>query len=195
MPGIAGPAVRSVAVVIVIVLAIAACGGSGGNGKSKTSTTSTAPTSTAIRPPSHPEGGGVFTQVDVTYPPAPKALDTEPTVSPAVGGLTTVFTVHVQVRSRLGAHGHARLAYRVLLKGIRPRCAVFTELDAARLGSRAPIHLHPPIELGWCAGTYKGTVLLETNPSCPPPTSASAPPCHLFATRYEVVGHFSFVAR
>jgi hypothetical protein len=190
---------RGVVAVIIAGGLLAACGGSGRSGGSKKTTTTSTPKTATVTPPSgkrpvKSEGPGYLTQVNVHYPAAPAALDTAPTVSPAVGGLTAVFAVHVTVHSTLGASGDFRRDYRVLLDGIRPRCAVFTELDAARLGSRATILLRPPIELGWCRGPYKGTVLLETNPSCPPPTSSS-PPCHLFATRYQVVGRFSFVAR
>lgn len=178
---------------ICSVMLLSACGGSGGH-PSSTSTTTTVTPPTTTAPKVKPEGSGVLTQVNVHYPSAPASLQVDPTVTPTTGGLKTVFTLHVHVRSPLGPEGHYLRSYRVLLAGIRPRCAVFTLLDAAKLGSTAPVALHPPIELGWCRGPYRGTVLLETNPSCVAASAGQAPSCAHFATRYQVVGRFTFAA-
>lgn len=179
---------------------IAACGGSGhhasttrttGGATSATSTTLASPSRTL---PSRPESS-ILPQLRIHYPTAPPADQTAPTVTPTSGTTKTVFVVHLNVRSHLGAHGYARLDYEVLMAGIHPRCGQWTELDAARFGTRAEIVLRPPFVLGWCAGPYNVRVLLQTNPSCPPRTSTSAPPCRTYPTRYAVVGRFTFVTR
>lgn len=192
-------------------LVIGACGGSSGNDGATgaastaadtpvTSTGATATAPTNPTPPGHKvippaESSGVLTQVNKHYPKGTPAEQTAPTVTPAAGGAKTVFALHLNVRSQLGARGYASRDYEVLLAGIRPRCALWTELPAGRLGARAEVALHPPYYLGWCAGPYHGTVLLQTNASCPPRTSTTAPPCRTFPTRYAVVGRFTFRAR
>jgi hypothetical protein len=188
-------------------LALGACGGSSGHPGDATSTSRAAdtpatatgatatPTVPARRVVPRTESSGVLTQVNNHYPDGKPAEQTAPTVTPGTGGLKTVFTLHLNVRSLLGPHGYARRDYEVLLAGIRPRCALWTQLDAGKLGTRADVALHPPYYLGWCAGAYHGTVLLQTNPSCPPRTSTTAPPCRMYPTRYAVVGRFTFRAR
>lgn len=181
--------------VAAAALGLAACGGSShpATTTSTTTTTATAPRHTVTSLP--PESSAVLSQIDVAYPEGSAAEQTKPTVTPPVAGLKATFTLHLKVSSTLGARGYARRDYEILLKGIRPRCAVWTQLDDGALGSEAAVALPAPIELGWCAGVYRGRVLLQTNPSCPPRTSTTAPPCRTYAPRYAVVGRFTFRTR
>jgi hypothetical protein len=176
------------------ILLLAGCGGSSKQ-PPHTGTAKTTATVPRIPVKAKPEGTGVLAQATISYPMGPASLQAAPSVTPAVGSTTTVFALHVHVRSPLGPHGRYFRDYRVLLTGIRPRCAVFTDFYAATVGARATIELRPPLELGWCRGPYHGRVLLQTSSSCPPRTSTNAPACLTLPTRDEVVGRFGFVAR
>ena len=96
---------------------------------------------------------------------------------------------------RLGATGGARTDYRVFLKGPRPRCDEYTLIEQASPGRRVTAQLRPPYVLGWCRGVIHGSVMLESNPYCPPPVPGKTHKCRLFATRFADVGDFSFVTR
>ena len=186
---------RRIAVVIVAVVVVAAAVIALTRSSSSPSTGTGSRTGLAARP-AKPEGSGVLTQVDRRYPQASPSQRTAPAVSPRIGSTSTIFTVKLTVRQRLGPHGSVRDSYRLLLAGPRPRCAVFTELTSATEGTRVGVKLNPPIELGWCRGTYRGAVLLETNPNCSPaPAGRRTRQCHLFATRYAEAGRFDFRTR
>ena len=177
-------ALAAVVAVGVATLSLTACGGN---------STSTTSRTTEAAPPAKAESA-VPKAAFVSYPRAPASQQTAPTVAPRAGNTSTIFTLHLTARRALGAQGYARYDYRVYLVGPRPRCAEFTEVTAAKSGARVGVALRPPIELGWCRGTFAGTVLLETNPSCPPaPTGGRTRPCPTFKTRLQNVGHFKFV--
>jgi hypothetical protein len=93
-------------------------------------------------------------------------------------------------RSHLGVTGHVRHDYRILLLGPHPRCAEFTEITTGATGARLHKALLAPYYLGWCRGTYRGVVILDTSPVCNP--TPGTPPCVLFATRSLDVGRFTF---
>jgi hypothetical protein len=175
-----------------VVSAVAGCGSGGTSGTSGATTTAATKTNAATRPVK-PESS-VLKAAFRTYPRAPASQQVAPTVSPHAGKTSTIFTLGLTVRHALGAHGSGQYDYRVFLVGPRPRCASFTLDYAGRPGVRVPVKLEPPTTLGWCIGTIRGTVLLETNPNCPPPPATGRKrPCPSFATRFSDVGHFKFV--
>ncbi len=161
------------------VLLLAACGGGA----------KTAPTGSGFAPESR-----VLSLAAARFPPAPAAEQTQPSVAPAVGTTTTRFQVRFTARQRLGANGPVRYDYRIILQGVHPRCAVFTEVTVAARDERVSTILRPPFDLGWCIGPYRALVVLDTSPHCLPPQPGS-PACTLFATRSLDAGRFSFSAR
>jgi hypothetical protein len=185
--------VAAAVVVVVVIAAIVLL--------TRSSKTAPQPTSSSARtggsspvPSPRPESAGTLALAKGHYPVAPGSQQTSPSVSPQSGSTTASFMLRLTSRQQLGAHGHVRLDYKVVLTGPRPRCATYTLLTTAARGAAASVKLNPPIELGWCRGTIHGVVLLETNPYCPPPPAAgTAQKCHLFATRLRDVGHFQFV--
>jgi hypothetical protein len=162
---------------------VAACGG--------VSSRSSVP-----RPPATGESAvlGEAALANKRYPPAPATAQTHPLTSPARGTSTTTFTVALTARRTLGVSGTGRYGYELLLAGPRPRCTEFTEVTHAARAARVQVRLVAPLVTGWCLGDFRGTVLLDEEPYCPPPP-AGGPihACRLFATRLLDVGHFSFV--
>ena len=184
--------VAAVGVVLVLIGGVALLTRS--NKPAPHSTASSAAADGGGSPTPRSESGGTLALAKAHYPAAPGSQQTSPSVSPQSGSTKASFTLRLTSRQQLGAHGHVRLDYKVVLTGPRPRCATYTLLTTAARGAAASVKLNPPIELGWCRGTIHGVVLLETNPYCPPPSAgAKAQKCHLFATRLGDVGHFQFV--
>lgn len=188
--------VAAVGVVLVAIGAVVLLTRSGNTTSQPTASSTHAGTGDAPATAPSAESGGSAGLVARHYPVAAAAQQTSPSVSPRSGTTTTSFTLKLTPKQTLGAHGHVQLAYRVVLNGPRPRCAVFTQLATATRGAVAHVKLNPPIELGWCRGTIHGVVLLETNPYCPPPPADSKRArCHVFATRLSDVGRFEFVTQ
>ena len=176
---------------LAAALAVAGCG----SGSHASSSSAGNPAAAAhAGSPSRPESAinPIFSQ---RYTQAPASEQTRPRVTPASGSTTTVFTLALTTHEPLGPVGTARRAYLILLRGPHPRCAVFTELTLGRRGERASVALRPPIELGWCRGTMRGQVLLQTSPSCAPSAGGGAPRCAHFASRLAQTGRFSFTVR
>ena len=104
--------------------------------------------------------------------PAP-AEQVGPVVAPARGTPSTVFTVGLVVRANLGVHGGLTTRYGIRL-GFRsggPLAAGCGEgaplaVDQGRIGMPVSLALRPGTG-GWCRGSYRGAVLLESAPSCP----------------------------
>jgi hypothetical protein len=171
------------AATLVVAGLVAACGGG-------------SPHSTTNRAfaPARPETSAPKVANDESFATAPAREQTHPSLTPRTGTTTTRFALRLTVREPLGAHGTSRRLYRIVLKGPRPRCSVFTDLDAAKAGARASVPLVAPIELGWCRGTFHGMVVLETSPSCVARGKGETR-CGAFKTRELNAGRFVLVTR
>jgi hypothetical protein len=179
-----GAAARLLACGLLGVGGACACGASGRK--------ATRPS--VARPPGAAGILGEAAQATRRYPPGRRAEQTHPGVTPPRGRSTTTFTVRVTAGRTLGVSGAGRYSYRILVAGPRPRCTEFTDVTAARRGSRIGVRLVAPLVTGWCQGRLHGVVVLDEDPYCPPPApTGPVRPCRLFATRSLDVGRFSFL--
>jgi hypothetical protein len=182
-----------VAAIVVAVVAIVALSSHGSGSPARPALAGATPRGET----SGREGPGILVSSRLatrSYPRGAPDEQTDPTVSPALGGAESTFELALTDRAALGAGGSERLDYRIAIAGARPACAAFTELARATLGKPVRVALAAPTQLGWCVGAHRGTVLLEANPNCTAPVPGQAP-CRLFATRFVDVGHFGFVVR
>jgi hypothetical protein len=116
----------------------------------------------------------------------------QPTVSPARGTPSTLFAVGLVARADLGPHQGLTTRYRIRLdgrSGAAPAAgcgaAAAAMVDQGRRGARLTLGLRPGAG-GWCRGDYRGTVLLESAPTCRGPRAC--PP----ANQSVAVGRFTF---
>lgn len=125
-------------------------------------------------------------------PNGPSAEQTRPTVAPAQGHSSTAFVLRLTAREQIGVNGVVSSDYRVRASRVGGGCASQIVIAQGARGSRLRVRLPPP-RGGWCAGRYKGTVLLERGPYCPKGGTTGPPqPCPLFASQQVTVGRFGF---
>lgn len=116
---------------------------------------------------------------------AASAEQTDPTITPSLGGPHTTFGVRLTARTRLGAPGVVSAVYHIAATGpTQPACQRETAapINHGEPGQRLQAVLRPAAA-GWCAGEWQGAILLEQGPNC-----VKGRLCPKFASRLIEVG-------
>jgi hypothetical protein len=159
-----------------------------------TSGIGTAPAGTTVSPaPSTPANTSA-------YPQARAADQTRPLVLPRRGRRPTRFALYFTLRERPGHAGVLGTDYRISVSApphTRAICRppVLPNITSGDTGEVVRVMLSTP-SVGWCAGRYKATILLQRGPYCPMPAPGRPPtPCPEFASQDLDAGHAYFVVQ
>jgi hypothetical protein len=166
---------------------IAGCGGS-------IKHTATIPPLRGLKDPPRSTAPSIVAFASQRFRAAVPDLRVSATAVPSDGTNETVFRVSFVSHVTLGVSGHVDHDYRAVLLGPTARCSNFTEAAQGRADTRISMSLEPPIEYGWCRGTYRGTLVLDAKTYCPPPEHAGVP-CGPLVSRSVAVGRFRFLVR
>lgn len=129
---------------------------------------------------------------------APSAAFVDAKVSPGNGQRFTPFVVSIETADSTGRRGNTRRTYRASVQAVKPRAACVNNRDMMfplrAVGATASVALRPAGgeggHLGWCRGTFRGTVKYVVGFACPSVGTCQAPSA--VKRKVETVARFTF---